>query len=232
MLTITTRIGDYYGDGSNNHIWETRDANGALIAELYVSTDRHEIMNVWVDEDHRGEGTPAASTRPPPSRWTFSTRRLPTAPPKATPSPRPSAARRSPCTPVTATPATPWRTDPMQRYELEAWLGDNHELDEGQVAELLRVAGEIGEQYPDEDDREDREAALTAAYRMMVEAPEDLIAELAEERVRARAAERKALVALRQIGVTRISNGDTTEAGFAQQAGVDRMAVRRWLGKR
>lgn len=56
MLTITTRTGDYYGDGSSNHIWETHDSNGTLIAELYVSTDRHEIMNIWVDEDHRGEG--------------------------------------------------------------------------------------------------------------------------------------------------------------------------------
>ncbi|MFF8659449.1 GNAT family N-acetyltransferase [Streptomyces huasconensis] len=56
MLTITARIGDYYGDGSSNHIWATRDSDGALIAELYVSTDRREIMNIWVDEDHRGEG--------------------------------------------------------------------------------------------------------------------------------------------------------------------------------
>jgi hypothetical protein len=120
----------------------------------------------------------------------------------------------------------------MQLYELEAWLGNDHGLDDDQIAELLRTAGDIEEQYPDEDDRDDREAALTAAYRLMVEAPEDLIAELASERVNARAAERKALVALRQIGVTRINNGDATEAGFAQQAGVDRMAVRRWLGKR
>ncbi|MEU0659644.1 GNAT family N-acetyltransferase [Streptomyces lavendulocolor] len=56
MLTITSRIGDYYGDDSSNHIWETHDADGNLIAELYVSTERNEIMNIWVDEDHRGEG--------------------------------------------------------------------------------------------------------------------------------------------------------------------------------
>ncbi|MFF5609237.1 hypothetical protein ACFY65_23100 [Streptomyces cellulosae] len=120
----------------------------------------------------------------------------------------------------------------MQRYELEAWLGDDHGLTNEQVDELLRTAGEIEEQYPDEDDREDSEAALVAAYRLMIEAPEDLITELAAARTAARAAERKALVALRQIAVTRISNGDATEAGFAQQAGVDRMAIRRWLGKR
>lgn len=56
MLTITHRTGDYYGDGSNNLIWETLDTDGTLIAELYVSTDRHEIMNIWVAEDRRGEG--------------------------------------------------------------------------------------------------------------------------------------------------------------------------------
>ncbi|MFF3324989.1 GNAT family N-acetyltransferase [Streptomyces sp. NPDC002889] len=56
LLTITNRTGDYYGDGSSNHIWETHDSDGTLIAELYVSTARNEIMNIWVAEDHRGEG--------------------------------------------------------------------------------------------------------------------------------------------------------------------------------
>ncbi|NUU21825.1 MAG: hypothetical protein HOV68_09990 [Streptomycetaceae bacterium] len=56
MTTTTTyRTGDYYGDGSTNHIWETHDDN-TLIAELYVSTDRHEIMNIQVREAYRGEG--------------------------------------------------------------------------------------------------------------------------------------------------------------------------------
>ena len=119
----------------------------------------------------------------------------------------------------------------MQLHELEAWLGDDHGLAEDQTAELLRTADDIEEQYPGEDDREDREAALTAAYRVMTEAPEDLIAEISAERTAARIAERRALVALRQIAVTRITSGDATEAGFAQQAGVDRMAVRKWLGK-
>jgi len=120
----------------------------------------------------------------------------------------------------------------MQRYELDAWLGTDHGLTDEQIDELLTTAGDIEEQYPSEDDRDDRDAALTAAYRLMVETPEDLVADLAAERAAAKAAERKALVALRQVAVTRISNGDATEAGFAQQAGVVRMAVRKWLGKR
>lgn len=120
----------------------------------------------------------------------------------------------------------------MQRYELEAWLSDDHALTKDQLDDLLLIAGEIEEQYAGDDNRDDREAALTAAYRLMTEAPDDLIVELAQERSAARSAERRALVALRQIGVTRITSGDATESGFAQQAGVDRMAVRKWLGKR
>lgn len=56
MAEITYRVGDYYGDKTSNHIWERHSDNGAVIAELYVSTERAEIMNVHVDEDHRGEG--------------------------------------------------------------------------------------------------------------------------------------------------------------------------------
>jgi GNAT superfamily N-acetyltransferase len=52
---ITSRTGDYYGDQSTNLIWEIRDEQG-VAAELYVSTDRHEIMNVEVREDLRGQG--------------------------------------------------------------------------------------------------------------------------------------------------------------------------------
>ncbi|MEU0659643.1 hypothetical protein [Streptomyces lavendulocolor] len=120
----------------------------------------------------------------------------------------------------------------MQRYELEAWLGDDHGLTEEQIGELLSMAGEIDERYPDSDDQVERDAALAAAYRLMREAPEDLVEELARERADARVAERKALAGLRQIGITRIAHGDDTEAGFARRAGLDRMAVRRWLGKR
>ncbi len=49
------RTGSYYGDATQNHIWENRD-NGELVAELYVSTSTNEIMNIWTTEDRRGEG--------------------------------------------------------------------------------------------------------------------------------------------------------------------------------
>lgn len=54
-METTHRTGDYYGDGSRNLIWEIADEQG-IAAELYVSVDRHEIMNVEVRSDRRGEG--------------------------------------------------------------------------------------------------------------------------------------------------------------------------------
>lgn len=53
--TILGRTGDYYGDGAHYLIWEILDDQG-VAAELYVSADRHEIMNVEVREDRRREG--------------------------------------------------------------------------------------------------------------------------------------------------------------------------------
>lgn len=53
--TATYRTGSYYSDDSQNHIWEITDADG-VAAELYVSLERHEIMNIEVRKDRRGEG--------------------------------------------------------------------------------------------------------------------------------------------------------------------------------
>ena len=53
--TVNHRTGDYYGDQTDNLIWEIADQTG-IAAELYVSTTRHEIMNIEVREDRRGEG--------------------------------------------------------------------------------------------------------------------------------------------------------------------------------
>lgn len=54
-LEVTHRTGDYYGDGISHLVWEITDASG-VAAELYVSTDKHEIVNVEVRKDRRREG--------------------------------------------------------------------------------------------------------------------------------------------------------------------------------
>lgn len=56
---ITQRTGNYHGDGSTNHIWEITDTGG-VAAALYISTDRHEIMNIEVRADRRREGLATA----------------------------------------------------------------------------------------------------------------------------------------------------------------------------
>lgn len=119
----------------------------------------------------------------------------------------------------------------MQRYELDAWLGDDHGLTDEQVGDLLTTAGDIATRYPDEDDADLREAALTVAYRTMMEGPA-VLDELAERLASARLAEARALAGLRQAAVSLIPPGRETQAGFARRAGVDRMAVRGWLGQR
>lgn len=119
----------------------------------------------------------------------------------------------------------------MQRYELEAWLGDDHGLTDDQIDDLLTEATEIGERYPDDDDQAERDAALAAAHRLLTEDTSTVITDLATARGNARAAEAAALAGLQQAAVTLIERGDATESGFARQANVDRMTVRRWLGK-
>lgn len=120
----------------------------------------------------------------------------------------------------------------MQQYELEAWLGDDHGLTGQQLTELLAQANEIEQRYPDEDDQTERDAALTAAYRIL-RGEQDAVDELAKQLATARAAEARALAGLGQAARMLIPAGEMSEAGFADKAGVDRMTVRRrWLGKR
>lgn len=118
-----------------------------------------------------------------------------------------------------------------QRHEIEAWLGDDHGLDEAGIVDMIGAADEIAARYPDDDERDEREAALTTAYRLMA-GDEGVVDELAAELTAARIAQVKALAGLRQAALDLIPAARATESGFARRAGVDRMAVRNWLGKR
>ncbi|MGW6202564.1 hypothetical protein ACWF9B_02755 [Streptomyces sp. NPDC055089] len=65
----------------------------------------------------------------------------------------------------------------------------------------------------------------------MRESADTVVTDLAQRRAAARAAELDALAGLQQAAIVLIERGDTTESGFARQAGVDRMTVRKWHGK-
>lgn len=125
----------------------------------------------------------------------------------------------------------------MQQHEMLEWLGDDHGLTVEQIADLTRTADEIAARYPGPDDADERQAALTVAYRLMVEEPERVVAEIAQARTRARLAEVEALAGLRQAALSLVDlhagkggAGITSQAGFAQRAGVARKVVRGWLG--
>lgn len=120
----------------------------------------------------------------------------------------------------------------IERHEIEAWLGDSHGLADDQITDLMRQAGEIHERYPDPDDAEDRDAALYAAYELMARDREEVLAEMAGRLTYARALEARALAGMRQATLTLVPPKIETEAGLARKLGVDRMAVRGWLGKR
>lgn len=124
-----------------------------------------------------------------------------------------------------------------QRHEIEAWLGDEPGLTDEQIDQLAAVADEIGARYPDGDDDRERESAITVAYRLMVEDQGAVVGELADTLLRARQTEQEALAGIQQAAHTlvrvedRSARGLESQAGFAYAAGVDRMAVRTWLGQ-
>jgi len=120
----------------------------------------------------------------------------------------------------------------MQKYEILAWLGDNQgDLDDDQLDEFIGLANDIEARYPDPDDSDEAEAALIAAHRLLLEGPDAVIADLAQARTQAKAAEASALAGLRQAAVQLIPANERSEAGFGREAGVDRMTVRKWIGK-
>jgi hypothetical protein len=125
----------------------------------------------------------------------------------------------------------------VQRYELDAWLGDDTGLTEDQITDLLATAQDIADRYPDPDDADDRETSLLTAYRLLVEDGSAVVQELSAALAVARRAEHKAKVALRQAALIIIEPGGAgqrgiaSQRGFATVAGVDRQTVLGWLGK-
>lgn len=123
-----------------------------------------------------------------------------------------------------------------ERQELLDQLGQDHHLTNEQRDQLAQLADDIDERYPDESDK--REAALTAACRLMVEDPESVAADLADDLLRARQAQARAMAAIQQAAAilidpnaSKAARGIATQSGFASFMGVDRMTVRQWLGR-
>lgn len=118
----------------------------------------------------------------------------------------------------------------IQRHEIEAWLGPAlKEMTEGQVDRAHREAVRIHERYPDPDDSTERDAALSAATQYLL--GEVSPAGVGDELRRARANEQESRAAAQQVAVMAVEDG-MSEAEAARLVGLDRMTVRKALGKR
>ena len=106
----------------------------------------------------------------------------------------------------------------MQRHELDAWLGDDWTDEQrDKIAEDFSAWGDAN---PDaEDDTGATAAALTAIARLHEGGL--TIPDLNQVRREAKAAV-----------VVSVMFGGMSESEAARLAGVDRMTVRKWLGKR
>src|SRR5690606_32815716 len=118
----------------------------------------------------------------------------------------------------------------MERHELEAWLGPAlDQLTPEQVSRLHREAGDITARYPDPDDADDREAALTAATQYLL--GELTVEEAGRRRRETMAAERHARVQAIQVAAMAEADGMPT-AVAARAAGIDRQVlIRRRAGR-
>jgi len=117
-------------------------------------------------------------------------------------------------------------TDPEQ---MQAWLGPAwDELSAEQRQRFATVVDDVDSRYPDPDDQPLRDAALFAAVQWMLG---EITAEQAGAALRdARTREELARAAARQVAVMAVQDG-ATEAGTARAVGVERAALRTWLGK-
>lgn len=116
----------------------------------------------------------------------------------------------------------------MQDYELDAWLGDVELTDEQR--DTLRDEVEwVEQEYPNPDDQTERTEAISAAvqYLLGVTTPVEAGRRLAAARTQMFGA----LAAAKVMARLAVAAG-ATEVDTAQTLGLDRMTIRRVLGKR
>lgn len=114
--------------------------------------------------------------------------------------------------------------------DLMAWLGPAaDDLTPEQVERVSAESRDIAVRYPDRDEQQERDAALSAVVRYLLgeATPEDAAHALAT----ARQAQRLAFVAALAIAVALVRDGEP-KAAAARRAGVDRMSLLKALGER
>lgn len=119
---------------------------------------------------------------------------------------------------------------PTADHSLLAWLGPAvDELTVEQIEQVADAAREIGERYPDPDNADLYDAALSATVQYLLgeTKPEDADRTL----IAARLTEARAYAAALQVAVMLVHGGEP-KATAARRAGVDRMSLLKALGER
>jgi hypothetical protein len=116
-----------------------------------------------------------------------------------------------------------------ERRGVLAWLGEDHGFTGEQVERLVAESAVIAARYPDVDDTDEREAALSAAARYL---HGDLdVTSAGAQLWQARTAAARALAGARQVARMRALDG-AAKATTAREAGIDRMTLLKDLGLR
>lgn len=118
------------------------------------------------------------------------------------------------------------------RAGIIAWLGDVYttgELDNLQLDRFAAAWGRLDQIWPDSDDQDERNAALSAALRYISGDADER--DIGHELRVARAGLAEATAAARMVATLAVEDG-ATEVYLARDLGIDRSnTLRRWLGK-
>lgn len=117
-----------------------------------------------------------------------------------------------------------------QRQEIIDWLGPAAEdLTPEQLDQAVEAAADIEQRYPDPDESDLHDAALSAAVQYLL--GETTAEDANRALIAARLAEARAYAAALQVAVMHHRAG-TPKATAAREAGVDRMSLLKALGER
>ena len=117
-----------------------------------------------------------------------------------------------------------------QRYELEAWLGPALEqLTAEQVDRIHRESDRIDDRYPDPDQEDERQAALSAVVQYLLGETRPELAGMQLNTARYHL--RTAMAAAQQIGIMAVADG-MGKSEAARAVGIDRMTLLKALGER
>lgn len=117
-----------------------------------------------------------------------------------------------------------------QRHEIESWLGPAlTELTEDQIERIMAESDRIDARYPDPDEQDLRDAAMTAVVQYLL--GETSLDEVGANLTKARLRLERTMAAAKQVAAMASADG-VPDAEAARRARIDRMTLLKVLGKR